>query len=138
MSRTDKDKPWWVQAAQAPVGERVAEHSLRCEATWPRDPYVVRLRERLGTLPCMINDIEWGLRRACQWTLPHFETYSYWAHTRTSTRRLEYVSFTRRERARVRDNLTDLVMSYNTHGHVDDWDIPDVDTTRGPGGCYCC
>lgn len=135
MSRTDKDKPWWVQAAQAPAGEQIVEHAWNCERVSPANPYQAWRRERLGVVPCSLT----GRLGAdgCHVTLALFTSYDYWAHVLSSTRSIERIMFTRPERSRVQGELRAAVREFNLTGETEA-DVAPIGTPRGPGGCYCC
>lgn len=135
MSRTDKDKPWWVQAAQAPVGDQIVKHDWNCETISATNAYQVRRRAHLGVVPCTLT--EYRNDGGCHVTLALFEQYTYWAHVLSSTRASEHVYFTRPERSRVRDELRAAAREFNLTGETD-VDIAPIGTPRGPGGCHCC
>ncbi len=106
MSRTDKDRPYRVRAADARALRE--EHHYRCERRAPLRP------DRGESLPCDIDAR--GIHTRCYRTGQAPKRF-WWIFTCPSD--ISYRDWTRPDRQRARLALRAALRDYNAHGDTD-------------------
>jgi hypothetical protein len=106
MSRTDKDRPYRVRAADARTLRE--EHDSRCERHTPRRP------EHRGVLPCDIDAS--GIHTRCYRTGSAPQRF-WWMSTCPSG--IGYRDWTRPDRQRARLALRAALREHNADGDTD-------------------
>lgn len=122
MARTDKDRPYWVRAADS-TENRVQHHQHH---SW-----------RGGTRDCDFKENEYArpsrsYSNNCGWIL---WSPNYWYTTSVPKWFIDHVS-NNPERVRVRDDLRNMAREYNAHNDIEDDDFPNNQHHHGASWWY--